>query len=141
MLTDEEDDMGVDRVAVNPVPWSVAMGFNQGEVVAGHGRTLYCSGQTATDASGAPQHAGDLPGQLALSLDNLEAVLDGAGMGLADLVRLTVYTTDADLLLQHYGVLAARLGAAGAAPPTTLLGVDRLAIPGLLVELEGTAVA
>jgi enamine deaminase RidA (YjgF/YER057c/UK114 family) len=62
-------------------------------------------------------------------------------MSLADLVRLTVYTTDVDGLFQHYGVLAARLGAAGVAPPTSMLGVTRLAIPDLLVELEGTAVA
>jgi hypothetical protein len=38
------------------------------------------------------------------------------------LVRLTVYTTDVDLLFQHYAVLASRLGAAGAAPVTTTLG-------------------
>ncbi len=44
-------------------------------------------------------------------------------------------------LLPHYGVLAARLGAAGVAPVTTLLGVSRLAVPGQVVELEGTAVA
>ncbi|WP_374191390.1 RidA family protein [Planomonospora sp. ID82291] len=73
--------------------------------------------------------------------DNLEAVLGEAGMSLADLVRLNVYTTDVDRLFEHYGVLAARLGAAGAAPPTTMLGVTRLAIPDLTVELEGTAVA
>ncbi len=79
--------------------------------------------------------------QVALSLDNLEAVLGEAGMSLADLVRLTVYTTDVDLLVQHHGVLASRLGAAGVAPATTVLGVTRLAIPGQLVELEGTAVA
>jgi enamine deaminase RidA (YjgF/YER057c/UK114 family) len=79
--------------------------------------------------------------QLALSIDNLEAVLGEAGMSLANLVRLNVYTTDIDLLFPHYGVLAARLGAAGVAPTTTMLGVARLAIPGQLVELEGTAVA
>ena len=62
-------------------------------------------------------------------------------MSLANLVRLDVHTTDVDLLLQHYGVLASRLGAAGVAPATTMLGVSRLAVPGLLVELEGTAVA
>jgi len=39
------------------------------------------------------------------------------------------------------GVLAARLGAAGVAPTSTMLGVTRLAIPDLMVELEGTAVA
>jgi enamine deaminase RidA (YjgF/YER057c/UK114 family) len=117
------------------------MGFNQGEVVAGQTRTLYCSGQTAMSGDGTPQHGGDLAAQLALSLDNLEAVLGAAGMSLANLVRLTVYTTDVDQLFPHYGVLASRLGAAGAAPATTMLGVTRLAVEGQLVELEGTAVA
>jgi enamine deaminase RidA (YjgF/YER057c/UK114 family) len=92
-------------------------------------------------ADGRPEHDGDIAAQLALSLDNLEAVLAAAGMGLADLVRLTVYTTDVDALFPHYGVLAARLGAAGVAPATTMLGVTRLAIPGQMVEVEGTAVA
>ncbi|MBT3149385.1 RidA family protein [Streptomyces sp. CHD11] len=131
----------MERTAVNPVTWSVELGFNQGELVAGHNRTLYCSGQTSMDKDGRPRHDGDMAGQLALSLDNLEAVLAEAGMSLANLVRLNVYTTDVDLLFPHYGVLAARLGAAGAAPATTLLGVVRLAVPGQMVELEGTAVA
>ncbi|WP_233257841.1 RidA family protein [Micromonospora sp. S4605] len=133
--------MAVERTTVNPVTWSVAMGFNQGELVSGHTRTLYCSGQTAMNDDGKPQHAGDMAAQLALSLDNLEAVLGEAGMSLENLVRLNVYTTDVDLLFGHYGVLASRLGAAGVAPTTTMLGVTRLAIPDLMVELEGTAVA
>ncbi|TCC08746.1 RidA family protein [Kribbella soli] len=131
----------MERTAVNPVPWSLELGFNQGELVEGHTRTLYCSGQTAMNADGKPQHDGDLPAQLALSLDNLEAVLTEAGMSLTNLVRLNVYTTDVDLLFPHYGVLAGRLAAAGVTPTTTMLGVTRLAIPGQLVELEATAVA
>jgi enamine deaminase RidA (YjgF/YER057c/UK114 family) len=134
-------DVAVERTAVNPVTWSVELGFNQGEVVSGHTRTLYISGQTAMSDEGKPQHDGDMAAQLALSMDNLEAVLGEAGMSLANVVRLNVYTTDVDLLFQHYGVLAGRLGAAGVAPATTMLGVTRLAIPGQLVELEGTAVA
>ena len=133
--------MAVERTAVNPTTWSAEMGFNQGELVSGPTRTLYCSGQTAMSADGKPEHDGDVAAQLALSLDNLEAVLGEAGMTLANLVRLNVYTTDVDGLLPHYGVLAARLGAAGVAPATTMLGVTRLAIPGQLVELEGTAVS
>jgi len=130
----------MERTAVNPVTWSVEMGFNQGELVSGHTRTLYCSGQAAMGSDGTPRHDGDMAAQLALSLDNLEGVLREAGMSLANLVRLNVYTTDVDLLFQHYGVLASRLGAAGVAPATTMLGVSRLAILGLMVELEGTAV-
>jgi enamine deaminase RidA (YjgF/YER057c/UK114 family) len=129
------------RTPVNPWPWSLAMGYNQGEMVTGQTRTLYLSGQTAMSPDGRPEHDGDLAAQLALSLDNLTAVLAEAGMTLANLVRLNVYTTDVDQLFAHYGVLASRLGAAGAAPATTMLGVTRLAIPALLVELEATAVA
>ena len=130
----------MERTAVNPVTWSLEMGFNQGEVVSGQARTLYVSGQTAMSKDGKPEHEGDMAAQLALALDNLEAVLAEAGMTLASLVRLNVYTTDVDALFPHYGVLAGRLGAAGVAPTTTMLGVARLAIPGQMVELEGTAV-
>ena len=136
-----ELDVAVERTAINPVTWSLEMGFNQGEIVTGHTRTLYCSGQTAMSGDGEPRHEGDMAAQLALSLDNLEAVLGEAGMSLANLVRLNVYTTDVDRLFPHYGVLAARLGAARVSPATTMLGVARLAVPGQLVELEGTAVA
>ncbi|THV28692.1 RidA family protein [Glycomyces paridis] len=131
----------MERTAVNPVQWSKALGFNQGELVEGHTRTLYCAGQTSTGADGAPVHVDDMEAQLALSIRNLEAVLDGAGMSMSNLVRLNVYTTDVDLLLRHYGPLAARLAEAGVAPASTLLGVARLAVPGLMVEIEGTAVA
>lgn len=131
----------MNRTAVNPVTWSVEMGFNQGELVSGHTRTLYVSGQTAMSTEGRPEHEGDVAAQLALAVDNLEAVLAAADMSLANLVRLNVYTTDVDALFPHYGVLAGRLAGAGVAPATTMLGLTRLAIPGQMVELEGTAVA
>jgi enamine deaminase RidA (YjgF/YER057c/UK114 family) len=126
------------RTAINPWPWSTALGYNQGELVSG---TLYVSGQTAMSPAGEPQHPDDMDAQLRLSLDNLEAVLAEAGLSLANLVRLNVFTTDVDRLMRHYGTLAGRLSAAGAAPASTLLGVTRLALPPLLVELEATAVA
>jgi enamine deaminase RidA (YjgF/YER057c/UK114 family) len=128
-------------MAVNPVNWSLEMGFNQGEIVSDQTRTLYISGQTSMSREGRPEHDGDIAAQLTLSVENLEAVLTEAGMTLANLVRLNVYTTDVDELFPHYGALAGRLAAAGVAPTTTMLGVTRLAIPGQLVELEGTAVA
>ncbi|OZC87203.1 enamine deaminase RidA [Rhodococcus sp. 06-412-2C] len=130
----------MERTAVDPVNWSVALGFHQGELVTGHTRTLYCSGQTSTNSDGTPVHEGDMEAQLTLSLDNLDAVLAGAEMSISNVVRLGVYTTDVDLLFQHYGVLMARLGAAGVAPTTTMLGVSRLAIPGQMIEIDAIAV-
>ena len=131
----------MERTVVNPWQWSVAMGFNQGEVVTGETRTLYLAGQTSVSAEGQPQHPGDMASQIALATDNMEAVLGQAGMTLANVVRLNIYTVDVDAFLASYGELAGRLAAAGVAPPGTLLGVARLAFPELMVELEATAVA
>jgi enamine deaminase RidA (YjgF/YER057c/UK114 family) len=102
---------------------------------------LFCSGQTSVDENGAAQHPGDMAAQIGLAADNLEAVLRDAGMTLANVVRLNLYTTDVDALFANAGVLAERTGAAGVAPPGTLLGVARLAFPELMIELEATAVA
>ena len=131
----------MERTPVNPWQWSVAMGFNQGEVVTGVTRTLYLAGQTSMSAEGQPQHAGDMAAQIALATDNVEVVLGQAGMTLANVVRLNIYTVDVDAFFESYGELAGRLAAAGVAPPGTLLGVARLAYPELMVELEATAVA
>jgi enamine deaminase RidA (YjgF/YER057c/UK114 family) len=139
-MATESKDRALERIAVNPWPWSLAVGFNQAEIVTGQTRTLYCAGQVAVDGEGAAQHPGDMAAQLDLAADNLETVLAAAGMCLADVVRLTIYTTDVDLFFSHYGVLASRLAAAGVAPPATLVGVARLAYLTLMVELEATAV-
>ena len=77
--------------------------------------------------------------QIALALDNLETVLNGANMSLANVVRLTIYTTDVDEALKHFDIFGAKFGPVNTAPPMSLLGVTRLAIPSLLFEVEATA--
>ena len=127
------------RTPVNPWPWSLNLGYNQAEILQGASRHLVCAGQTAVDAQGSPQHPQDMRSQLALALDNLETVLTAAGMGLADVTRLTIFTTDVDAALQNFDLLGLRMGPLGAAPPMTLLGVTRLALPHLMIEIEATA--
>jgi len=100
-----------------------------------------CAGQTSIGADGLPQHAGDMKGQIIDALDNLETVLRAADMTLSNVVRLNFFTTNPDGLLEHYGVIAERLGAAKSQPASTLLGVARLAFPELMIEMEATAVA
>jgi enamine deaminase RidA (YjgF/YER057c/UK114 family) len=130
----------MNRTAVNPWNWSLNLGYNQAEIIEGASRQLICAGQTAVDGAGSPQHPGDMRQQIGLALDNLEAVLAAAGMGLGNIVRLNIYATDVDAALQNFDVLGARFGPLNAAPPMTLLGVTRLAIPALMFEIEATAV-
>ncbi|MEL7178568.1 MAG: RidA family protein [Pseudomonadota bacterium] len=131
----------MERTAVNPWDWSLKLGYNQGEVISGVTRQLTCAGQTAVDGEGNPQHPGDMRGQIALALDNLEAVLAEAGMDLTNIIRLGVFATDVDEAMKNFDLLGMRFGPVQAAPPMTLLGVTRLAIPGLLFEIEATAAA
>lgn len=133
--------MPLTRTPVNPWPWSLNLGYNQAEIVTGGERQLICAGQTACDATGAPQHEGDMRGQIAMTLDNLEAVLKAADMSLANVVRLVVYATDVDEALKNFDLMGGRFGPAGVAPPMTLLGVTRLAVPPLMFEIEATAMA
>ncbi|EEA94602.1 RidA family protein [Pseudovibrio sp. JE062] len=127
------------RTAVNPWAWSLKLGYNQAEVIEGTKRQVVCAGQTSVDGEGNPQHPGDMRSQIALALDNLEAVLSAADMGLANITRLRIYATDVDEAMKHFDLLGARFGPVQAAPPMTLLGVTRLAIPPLMFEIEATA--
>ena len=130
----------MERREINPWPWSIEMGFHQAVEVSGEARTVYCSGQTSVDENGAPMHAGDMVAQLNLALDNVEAVLAGAGMTLENVVRLNMYTTDVDALMGAFEAVGERLGTSGLKQSGTLLGVTRLAFPELMIELEATAV-
>ena len=131
----------VENRKVNPWTWQDAFGFSQAVETSGHKRVLRCSGQTSVDSNGAPMHAGDIAAQMALATDNLETVVKAADMTLANVVRLNLYTTDVDGCLQHFELVEKRLGAAGVQPACTLLGVARLFIPELMVEIEADAVA
>ena len=131
----------MERTPVNPWPWSLSLGYNQAEMITGVQRQLICAGQTATDETGQPRHPGDMRAQMAMTLDNLQAVLQAGGMDLGNVVKLTVYTTDVDAVFTAFDILGQRFGTFGARPPMTLLGVSRLAMPSLMVELDATAMA
>ncbi|MES0827398.1 RidA family protein [Ruegeria sp. SCP11] len=129
------------RTAVNPWDWSTKLGYNQAEVIEAATRQVICAGQTAVDSDGNPQHPGEMRAQIDLALDNLEALLREAGLGLSNVTKLGMYTTDVDEALKNFDLMGRRFGAHQVAPPMTLLGVTRLAIPGLLFEIEATAAA
>jgi enamine deaminase RidA (YjgF/YER057c/UK114 family) len=126
---------------VNPWSWQDRFGFVQGREVTRATRTLYCAGQTSVDDQGSPLHPGDMEAQALLALANLETVLEASGFELADVVRLNTYVTDVDAYRQAgAAAVGARLAQAGCRQAATLLGVARLALPELLIELEATAI-
>jgi len=131
----------MERRIINPWSWQDQFGYVQAHEVSGTRRVLFCAGQTSVDDEGKPVHTGDMGAQIAKAFDNLETVLREAGLGLSDVVRLNYYTTDVDLFLEAFEVVASRLAESGCRPSSTLLGVASLVFPELLVEIEATAAA
>jgi enamine deaminase RidA (YjgF/YER057c/UK114 family) len=128
----------MNRSDVNPWEWSMAFGFSQGVEVSAASRFLVCSGQTAIGADGSPPEETDMGTQVRKAFDNLQAVLEAAGMSPEHVIRINYYTTNVDELIEVLGSLAGEfLG--GNLPASTLLGVSRLAFPQLKIEIEALA--
>lgn len=115
-------------------------GFSQ--VVKSHaGETVYCSGQTAWDASGALIGAGDFAAQFREALKNVGRALAAAGATPRDVVGLRIYIVDHKPdYLPIVGQEVAAFFGADQLPASTLIGVACLAVPEFLVEIEATAV-
>jgi enamine deaminase RidA (YjgF/YER057c/UK114 family) len=129
----------VEKQVINPWTWQDRFGFVQANKVTGADQVLYCAGQTSVDGDGNPLYAGQIQEQALQAIENLETVLREAGFALADIVRLTTYVTDVAAYGQAAPAVGARLGQAGVRQAASLIGVARLALPELLVEVEATA--
>ncbi len=106
------------------------------------GRTLYVAGQVAQDEKGGIVGPGDLAAQAEQVYKNVGLALKGAGATFNDVVKITVYVVN--LKPEHrdlMGQVRARHVAKDNPPASTLVGVQALAKPEYLVEVEAVAVA
>ncbi|MDQ1635270.1 MAG: hypothetical protein QOJ32_2079 [Frankiaceae bacterium] len=124
---------------INPSTWNSGFRYDQAQLRPMPKQLLTLAGQGPVSVDGELLHAGDVAGQLAAAFANVEELLALGGMDLGDVLSMTAYTTDVDGALAGYGAIIARLDAAGATPPATLVGVTQLAIPGMQVEITVSA--
>jgi enamine deaminase RidA (YjgF/YER057c/UK114 family) len=78
--------------------------------------------------------------QTRVMLDNVETSLDAAGAEPSDVVRNTIYTVDAEAFLEEGYPQIVEFFGEETLPASALVGVDHLASPEYLVEIESTAV-
>ena len=95
-------------------------------------KVLYSSGTPGLDA------AGELPAEFSeqaeLAWQNIRSILDEAGMGVEHMVRISQYMTRREDLDAYRTVRTRHLG--DHRPASTLLFVDELIWPKMLIEIE-----
>jgi enamine deaminase RidA (YjgF/YER057c/UK114 family) len=108
--------------------------------IARGSRLVFVSGQVAFDPERNLVGEGDVVAQAEQAYRNLATALDGAGASVRDVAKLTTFVVGHRPELIE-PIMAAREAVFGDhKPASTFLGVEALARPGLLVEVEAVAV-
>jgi enamine deaminase RidA (YjgF/YER057c/UK114 family) len=105
------------------------------------GSTIYISGQVSQDVQGQVVGAGDVLAQTEQVYRNLGIALAAAGASFTDVVKLNVYVVN--YKPEHRALLQAvreKHVSKSNPPASTLIGVQALARPEFLVEIEAVAV-
>lgn len=102
------------------------------------GNLVFTSGQAALDDQGNIVGPGDFDVQAEQVFKNLQRVLEAAGSSLDKVFKVTIYLTDMqyfprilDLRKKYFSLPW---------PADTTVEVSSLALPGLMIEIEATAV-
>jgi enamine deaminase RidA (YjgF/YER057c/UK114 family) len=117
-------------------PWEPKVGYARAVQVGDH---IHVSGTTATDPSGKIVGVGDVYAQSVQTIRNIENALKRLGLNLEHVVRTRIYLTQIDRWEEAAKAHAEFFGEIH--PATSLIGVNRLVDPEMLVEIEAEAVA
>lgn len=131
----------MNREIINPPSLYETVSFGFSHAAVHSGRTAELAGQVAWNAERDIIGAGDLEAQTRQVLDNLRQVLAAVGAGPQNVVRLRTYVVDhsPEKLGPICGAIAAFYDGHPPAP-NTFIGVQALALPDFLIEIEATAV-
>jgi 2-iminobutanoate/2-iminopropanoate deaminase len=128
----------------NPSEWTKGR-FTEVVTVNGPGKTIYLAGVGAEDekasagASAPILHLGNPYEQCRYAYDKIKRLLAAHGATLADAVKQVVYVTDVRFQADVAKCRREAYGD-GPIPANTFLVIQALAIPGMLLEIDVTAV-
>ena len=113
-------------------------GYSTAVITSGNGRLAFISGQGGQDHTGGLSP--DFAEQVAQAYVTLGAVIEALGAQPQHVVKLTVYVVDYDM--SKLGVLTENVTRMFGAtlPAQTLVPVPKLAVDGMLFEVEAIAV-
>jgi 2-iminobutanoate/2-iminopropanoate deaminase len=123
------------RQALNP-PTSPApvRSYYSNAIKVSAGNLLFIAGQVSIDRDGQLVGAGDPAAQCEQILKNIAGLCEAAGATLADVIKVTVFVTDMDMLPKLAPVRTRYFPKDG--PASTLVEVRRLVEPEWLLEID-----
>lgn len=129
------------RDTINPEELYSSVEYGFSHAVKSNAKTLvHCSGQVAWDKDYNVVGAGDVGLQARQALANLNVVLAVAGAGVSDIVRLRTYVVNHNpSLIEPIGQALAEFYGDVMPAANTWIGVQALALPDFLIEIEATA--
>ena len=116
--------------------------FSEAVTVTGPGKMIFLAGVGAEDENGKGGdilHKGDFVGQCHYSYDKIKRLLAKHGATLADVAKMVTYMTDVRYQ-PDYGKCRVEEFGSNPLPAHTLLTISQLAWPGMMVEIDVTAV-
>ena len=122
---------------INPRELHPAPGYSH--IAIGKGQRLVCfAGQVALATDFSIIGGDDLAAQTRAAMKNLESALNAVGASWGDIVRRTIYTLAPTEVATISEAIESVTGSSEH-PAQTIVGVTGLALPGLLIEIEATA--
>jgi enamine deaminase RidA (YjgF/YER057c/UK114 family) len=110
--------------------------FSQAIRVRQPNEFLVIAGQSGINAQG--KIVEGIEAQIRLSFENIRRIVTAAGGSMANIVKLNAYFLDIGALPLYTNILGEFF--TDGFPAATVVEVQRLALPGLLFEVEATAV-
>jgi len=122
---------------LNPKELNQPKFYTHAVAAEGARKLVYVSGQVSWDAAGAVVGKGDMRAQSEQVFRNLTAALKAAGAGWGDIVKMNGYMVGMNAeRVSAYREVRQRYLKEGALPASTLVGVEALVHPDLLLEVE-----
>jgi 2-iminobutanoate/2-iminopropanoate deaminase len=136
--TGEEVVLSRRVITSSKLPAPMRGGAFSAGVEAPPGRTIYVSGQVSMDAGGNVVGEGDIKRQTEIVLEHVKTVVEEAGGGMDDIVKVTVFITDMGLYDEIHEVR--RRYFEEPYPASSMVEVSALIDPRLLIEIEAVAI-
>ena len=118
------------------MPWENEYGYSQAVKV---GNTIYLSGQVSHDDKGSIVGVGDMTAQMRQAYRNIEKVLEQYGATTANIVDEVVFVTDMEAAFAARVTCKQEVFRGHPAVASTIVQIQRLAFPELMIEIKCVA--